>query len=268
MGKKRSGLAIHRRAYTWDINKFSISILNGIGSSDISNLTQVSIPGLLYDVTSPGFSALDDGDVPIPMAGMTFNFFGVNRTDSLYWSSNNALVFGTPNPNLEVNISRATVPAILLGNYDRLLKTFYYSNFISTNYSITTLLVTFYNYFTDLVGAATYQYKIRLIKENIGSQRQFVEVYVISSPPDTGYSSAIATYPSGLDINGNPQDTNANPIDSTKNSPYNITNGTNFLNPFGTTFSLTSPTANTSFVLASDYTGTTWNFTNNAYVNV
>jgi hypothetical protein len=40
------------------------------------------------------------------------------------------------------------------------------------------------------------------------------------------------------------------------------------LNPFGTTFSLASPTANTSFVLASDYTGTTWNFTNNVYVNV
>jgi hypothetical protein len=262
MGKKRSGLAIHRRAYTWDINKFIISILNGIGSSDISNLTQVSIPGILYDARPPEFLALDDGDVPIPMAGMTFNFFGVNHTDSLYWSSNNALVFGTPNPTSEVNISRATVPAILLGNFDRLLKTFYYSNYSGTNYSITTLLVTFYNYYLDLVGEATYQYKIRLIKENIGSQRQFVEVYVISSPPDTGYSSAIATYHSGS------VDTSGDAIDTTKNSPYNITNGTNFLNPFGTTFSLASPTANTSFVLASDYTGTTWNFTNNVYVNV
>jgi len=262
MGKKRSGLALHRKAYSWIMATFNISILSGVGSSDISNLTEVSIPGLLYDANSTEFPALDDGDVPIPMAGMTFNFFGVNRTDSLYWSSNNSLVFGTPNPNLEVNISRATVPAILLGNYDRLLKTFYYSNFISTNYSITTLLVTFYNYYLDLVGAATYQYKIRLIKENTGSQRQFVEVYVISSPPSTGYSSAIATYPSGS------EDTNGNAIDATKNSPYNITNGTNFLNPFGTTFSLVSPAANTSFVLASDATGTTWSFTNNAYVNV
>jgi hypothetical protein len=262
MGKKRSGLAIHRKAYIWDLSTFNISILSGVGSSDISNLTQVSIPGLLYDYSPPGFLALEDGDVPIPMAGMTFNFFGVNRTNSLYWSSNNALVFGTPNPHLEVNISRATVPAILLGNFDRMLKTFYYSNYSGTNYSITTLLVTFYNYFTDLVGAATYQYKIRLIKENIGSQRQFVEVYVISSPPSTGYSSAISTYPSGS------VDTNGNAIDATKNSPYNITNGTNFLNPFGTTFSLTSPAANTSFVLASDATGTTWSFTNNAYVNV
>jgi len=262
MGKKRSGLAIHRKAYIWDLSTFNISILSGVGSSDISNLTQVSIPGLLYDASIHGFAVLEDGDVPIPMAGMTFNFFGVNRTSSLYWSSNNALVFGTPIPLLEVNISRSTVPAILLGNYDRMLKTFYYSNFISTNYSTTTLFVTFYNYFTDLVGAATYQYKIRLIKENIGSQRQFVEVYVISSPPDTGYSSAIATYPSGsVDVNGYA-------IDATKNSPYNITNGTNFLNPCGATFSLTSPAANTSFVLASDATGTTWSFTNNAYVNV
>ena len=154
------------------------------------------------------------------------------------------------------------MPAILLGNYERKLKTFYYSNYSSANYSITTLLVTFYNYYTDLVGAATYQYKIRLIKENSGSQRKFVEVYVISSPPDTGYSSAIVSYPTGsLDSNGNA-------IDVTKNSPYNITNGTSFLNPCGATFSLVSPTVNTSFVLASDYTGTTWSFTNNAYVNV
>ena len=262
MGKKRSGLAIHRRAYSWDISAFIISILDGIGSSDISNLTQVSIPGALYDAGAPGFSALDDGDVPIPMAGMTFNFFGVNHTNSLYWSSNNALLFGTPSPLLEINISSATAPAILLGNYDRLLKTFYYSNYSGTNYSITTILATFYNYYTDLVGAATYQYKIRLIKENTGSQRQFVEVYVISSPPSTGYSSAIVSYPSGS------VDTNGNAIDVTKNSPYNITNGTNFLNPCGATFSLVSPTANTSFVLASDATGTTWSFTNNAYVNV
>jgi hypothetical protein len=243
---------------------FNISILSGVGSSDISNLTQVSIPGELTEAgISPGFSALDDGDVPIPMAGMTFNFFGVNHTASLYWSSNNALVFGTPNPALEVNISRATVPSILLGNYERLLKTFYYSNYSGASYSITTLLVTFYNYYTDLVGAATYQYKIRLIKENIGSQRQFVEVYVISSPPITGYSSAIATYPYSGSV-----DSLGNAIDATKNSPYNITNGTNFLNPCGATFSLVSPAANTSFVLASDATGTTWSFTNNAYVNV
>ena len=59
MGKKRSGLAINRKAYSWDISTFIISILNGIGSSDISNLTQVSIPGALYDAGAPGFSALE-----------------------------------------------------------------------------------------------------------------------------------------------------------------------------------------------------------------
>ena len=259
MGKKRSGLALHRKAYSWTIATFDISLLSGVGSSDISNLTQVNIPGTLYDVSAPGFAALDDGDVPIPMAGMTFNFFGINHTNSLYWSSNNALVFGTPNALLEVNISRATVPAILLGNYDRLLKTFYYSNFISTNYSITTLLVTFYNYYTDLVGATTYQYKIRLIKENTGSQRQFVEVYVISSPPSTGYSSAIVSYPSGS------VDANGNAIDSTKNSPYNITNGTAFQNTYG---SFTNMVSNQSFVLQSDINGNNWTFYNNYYVNI
>jgi len=45
----------------------------------------------------------------------------------MYWSSNNAIIFGTPHPNLETNINR-NLPSILIGNYDRLLKTFYYKN--------------------------------------------------------------------------------------------------------------------------------------------
>jgi hypothetical protein len=102
-----------------------------------------------------------------------------------------------------------------------------------------------------------------LIKETVGSQRQFVEVYVISSPPSPGYSTAISSYPSGTNI-----DANGNPIDATKNSPYNITNGTSFLNPCGSTFSTSSPSANTSFVFSSDASGSSWVFTNNSYVNV
>jgi hypothetical protein len=238
-----------------------LSILDGIASSDISGMTQVSLPGALYDVYPRDFAALDDGDVPIPMAGMIFNFFGANRTNSVYWSSNNALVFGTPRPELESNISRNEVPAILLGNYDRVLKTFSYSNSSFTNYSTTTILVRFYDYFEAAESDTTYQYKIRLIKENRGSQRQFVEVYVISSPPSPGYSSAITSYPSGS------VDSLQEPIDTTKNSPYNITNGISFLNPCGATYSLASPTANTSFVFVSDSTGTRWRFVNNAYVN-
>lgn len=273
MSKLRSGLANDRRRYRCycDTPTPSIGIVSGQGSIYSGNLEQVAIPGSLVDVAGRidvFADGLDDGDVPIPMANIVFNFFGTNYSTNLYWSSNNALIFGTPNPTLEVNIPRNPVPSILIGNYDRTLKTFYYKNIVKSNYSMTILRVTFYDYFANSISDSTYQYQIRLIKENIGYQRQFVEVYVISSPPSPGYSTAINSYPSGLDANGNPQDTNGNPIDSTKNSPYNITNGTIFLNPCGTTYSTSSPIANTSFVFSSDSTGTSWVFNNNSYVSV
>ena len=113
-----------------------------------------------------------------------------------------------------------------------------------------------------------YIYEIRLIKETTGDQRQFVEVSVVSSPPSPGYSSAAITYRSGSDVNGNPIDSNGFTIDQTKASPYNITDGVAFLNPCGTTFSTESPAAGTSFLFSSDSTGSTWTFTNNAYVNI
>jgi len=122
--------------------------------------------------------------------------------------------------------------------------------------------VTFYDYFTNTIADSTYQYQIRMIKENVGYQRQFVEVYVISSPPSPGYSTAIISYPSGS------VDSNGNTIDITKNSPYNITNGTNFLNPCGSTYSTNSPAGNSSFVFSSDSTGTSWVFNNNSHVSV
>jgi hypothetical protein len=271
MSKRRSGLANDRRAYGCNICNTleqNITIIYGPGSSYTENLTQVSIPGTLYDAGSSVNNLLDDGDVPITMGQTNFYFFGNNYKNQLFWSSNNALIFGTTNPQL-VDIPSNSLKSILLGNYDRKLQTFFYSNTSNTNYSITTILVSFFNYYLDVVNTSqTYQYKIRLIKENIGYQRQFIEVYVISSPPSPGYSSAAISYPSGVDINGNPMDSNGNTIDQSKNSPYNITNGTNFLNPCGSTFSLTSPPANTSFVFSSDSTGSIWSFTNNSHVNV
>jgi hypothetical protein len=270
MGKIRSGLANDRRRYGCSCApQFNMSVLSGTGYIYYGNFNQVTIPGSLTDVGSVIIpNTLDDGDVPIPMANIVFNFFGTNFSNNLYWSSNNALIFGTPNPQLETNISRNIVPSILIGNYDRALKTFFYTNIIQRNYSMTILRVTFYDYFTNTSSDPIYEYQIRLIKETIGSQRQFVEVYVISSPPSPGYSTAIISYPSGVDGNGNPIDSNGNRIDSTKNSPYNITNGTAFLNPCGSIFSTASPQGNTSFVFSSDSTGSSWVFTNNSYVNV
>ena len=255
MSRLRSGLANDRRRYRCYCEP-SIGIVSGPGYI-YGNLTPLSLSGLLD--TGNSNVGLDDGEVPIPMGNMVFNFFGTNS--NIYWSSNNALMFGTANTNLEVNIPR-NIPSILLGNYDRILKEFYYKNVVTQKYSMTIINITFYNYYTDSVSDPTYQYQVRLIKETVGLQRQFVEVYVISSPPSPGYSTAITSYPSGS------VDTNGNPIDSTKNSPYNITNGTIFLNPCGSTYSTTSPIANTSFVFSSDSTGTSWIFNNNSRVSV
>jgi hypothetical protein len=274
MIKRRSGLANDRRAYGCDCSAFTaptIGVVNGPGSPYTSNLTQVVLPGAIYDAGGSAIpNTLDDGNVPIPMGNIPFYFFGTNYSNSMYWTSNNAIIFGTASSmtiHLEVDIYRNLIPSILLGNYDRLLKSFYYSNTATANHSITTLLVTFYDYYTAQNTDPTYQYKIRLIKQNTGAQNQYVEVYVISSPPSPGYSSAAISYPSGTQ-GGNPIDSNGNTIDATKNSPYNISNGTSFLNLCGSTFSLASPVANTSFVFSSDSTGSTWSFTNNAHVNV
>ena len=251
MSRLRSGLANDRRRYRCYCEP--IGIVSGPGYI-YGNLTPLSLSGLLD--TGNSNVGLDDGEVPIPMGNMVFNFFGTNS--NIYWSSNNALMFGTANTNLEVNIPR-NIPSILLGNYDRILKEFYYKNVVTQKYSMTIINITFYNYYTDSVSDPTYQYQVRLIKETVGLQRQFVEVYVISSPPSPGYSTAITSYPSGS------VDTNGNPIDSTKNSPYNITNGA-FLNPCGSTYSTSSPSANTSFVFSSDSTGSSWVFNNNSHV--
>ena len=136
---------------------------------------------------------------------------------------------------------------------------------------MTVLHVHFREYYLgDTGNSLTFEYQIRLIKEKGGSQRQFVEVYVVfgfeSMCP--GYSTGIINYPLNTRISPVPYDSNGNAIDSTKHSPFNITNGINFLNPCGTTYSTVSPTTNTSFVFSSDSTGTSWVFTNNAYVNV
>lgn len=270
MSKSRSGLANDRRRYgCYCEPPLIIRIINGTGSIYTGSVTQVAIPGALYDSGQQLIpNTLDDGDVPIPMANMVFQFFGTNYANNMYWSSNNAIIFGTPtNPTLEVNIPRNLVPAILLGNYDRALKTFFYTNIAKSEYAITVLRVTFYDYFTDTASSPTYQYQIRLIKETSGYQRQFVEVNVISSPPSPGYSTANIMYPSST-VGQTPIDTNGNTIDSTKHSPYNITDGTRFFNPCGTTYSDASPSANTSFVFSSDSTGSSWVFTDNSHVNV
>ena len=217
---------------------------------------------------------LDDGFIKIPMTGNNFNFFGTDygAANSVYWNSNNALVFGeTLFDTNTVSLSRNSAPAILIGNYDRLASAFYYSHSTSTDnaFNITKILVKFSNYYTDIANLDAGVYQIRLIKEVAGAKRQWVEVSIISSPPSPGYSNnPSVSYPSGTDVSGNPQDSNGYAIDSTKSSPYNISNGTTFLNLLGSLYSTASPPAGTSFIFQSDELGNTWTFTNNAYLNL
>jgi hypothetical protein len=253
--------------------KAKLRIVNGNKSvtGSTSGLTVISFDGISDG--GDGAPFLDDAFVPIPLNNMVFNFFGTNYSTSITWNTNNALVFGTPFSNSTVSVSGATGKAILLGNYDRICKSLHYSNTVKSAYSYTTFLVAFSDYYTD--NTSTYKYQIRLIKENVGSLRQFVEVCMVTSPPSPGYSSnPSVTYPtgtqeyppsSGLFVG---QDSAGLPIDQTKDSPYNITNGSSFLNTCGSTFSTSSPPAGSSFVFSSDSTGSTWSFKNNCFVSI
>lgn len=245
-------------------------------SASTSGLTQIDFTGIFdagYGSQAPIAGVIDDGFIPIPTTGFNFNFFGTDyaAANQISWSSNNALVFGTtPSPNI-VSYSGNTAPAILLGNYDRMVSGLYYSTTSSsdTKFNISTILVTFANYYTDSTNLTIGTQRIRLIKEVSGQKRQWVEVSVISAPASPGYSNnVLVTYPSGVDIGGNAIDSNGLVIDSTKGSPYNITNGTTFLNLLGSLYSSASPPSGTSFIFQSDELGNIWTFTNNAYVNL
>lgn len=247
-----------------------------IVSASTSGLTQIDFTGIFdagYGSQAPIAGVIDDGFVPIPTTGLNFNFFGTDyaAANQISWSSNNALIFGaTPGPGT-VSYSANTAPAILLGNYDRLVSGLYYSNNTSsdTNFTISTILVTFANYYTDSTNLTAGTTRIRLIKEVSGQKRQWVEVSVIGAPASPGYSNnPLVSYPSGTNIGGQPIDSNGNTIDTTKDSPFNITDGTSFLNPLGALYSESSPANGTSFILQSDELGNNWTFTNNAYVNL
>ena len=264
----------------------SLTLVDGPISSDVSGLIKVSFIGIQDDGRAPAdassnifsqffdasgnVNVLDDSAIHIPTGGMDFYFFGTNygAANNIYWNSNNAITFG---PFTAPDIFKNTCPAILLGNYDRYCSGVYYGNYVTAGnkFAITKIVVYFSNYYTDLTGLTAGKYQIRLIREETGANRQWVEVTVISSVSSPGYSNnSSVTYPSGTDPSGNPINTNGQLIDSTKKSPYDITNGTNFINVTGTTFSTVSPQTGTSFIYESDSTGSVWEFYNHAYLNI
>lgn len=247
-------------------------------SASTAGLSQIDLTAIYdsgYGATSPIPGVLDDSFVPMPLNGNDFYFFGTNHglANTIFWNSNNALTFGAVFNSTITSINHDTGPAILVGNYDRLLSDIYYSNTVTSDskYKIYRMIVKFADYYTDTTNLDAGIYQIRLIKENAGAKRQWVEVSIISSPPSPGYSNNPAvSYPSGVNGLGQPLDSNGLTIDPTKDSPYNITSGTasSFLNSFGSLYSAASPAAGTSFILQSDELGNTWTFTEHAYLNI
>ena len=223
-----------------------------------------------------GIPVIDDGSIRIPMVERNFFFNGIDygASSNIYWNTNGAITFGPIGDPHVVSLSAGSVPAVLIGNYDRLTSKFYYSNYnISNNrFGITKVVVFLADYYTDTTGLDVGQYQIRFIKEFQGAQRQWIEVTVIRAPPSPGYSNnPTVTYISGTqkDAAGNTinQDSNGLPIDSTKNSPWDITNGTAFLNLLGNKFSTAHPPTGTTILYNSDREGKYWNASVGSHLN-
>ena len=157
---------------------------------DITAMTIISFEGINDSGYNTSPTQIDDGNVPIP-TNSSFFFFGTDYgiTNTIFLNSNNALIFGpyTQTRNT-LNLSATTCPAILLGNYDRLLSSVSYKSKTTSNYTIVTILSTFSNYYTDN-PILPCQMVIRLIREKSEQFRQWVEVTLITSPNDPGYSN-------------------------------------------------------------------------------
>lgn len=254
-----------------DMTKLDLSLLHDYGYTYTSNPPDnYSLPGTYEDVV-----------VQIPTGGKDFYFFGTNygALNNIFWNTNSVILFTTPAavaadnsyyggpPMIDVP-AVIRCPAILIGNYDRRQNSLYTSAYsVSNTYSVIKITSFFQNSYiqTDLIPN-TCQMEIRLIRELVGSNRQWIDVRIKKAPSITGYVYGTnVQYDQGWYGNN---DTEGNPVDPTKLSPYNITDGTQFYNPCGRTFSTTSPPHGSSFVFAGDSQGRNWTFANNYHVDV
>lgn len=245
---------------------------NALTNMDITGATYVDSLGNIdygYIIpTQPGTtlisgSTMDDVYLPIPMGSTNFFFFGqeYNSSNPMYWSTNSCLMFQNPGQRV-VSVQSSPYPAILLGNYDRRLNNLYVrDDSIQGKFSVISLFVFYENLSTNTTTPNTGQYQIRIIRGLTGEKRQWIEVRVAVAPAFTGYIANQVT-------------TDTNPLggnsyaDPTKLSPYNITNGSRYLDPCGTTFATVGPAAGTSFTFESDSQGASWIFRNNTYIPV
>ena len=237
-------------------------------------------PGVNTAPPAGSYLTCDDVYLPLPIGNVQFYFFGIPYTNNqIYWSTNCALLFGTtvggvafsPPDHRIVSVRSDSCPAVLLGNGDRRLDKLYIrDDSVSGKYYIITLFVYYEGYNRQMLHETNpADYQVRLIRELTGFNRQWIEVRMRTKPLDAngadspGYTSGMLT-----------SDTSPVPpygyiyADANLNSPYNITDGTTYYNPCGSTFATVNPVNGSSMTFESNATGTNWTFRNNTSVPV
>jgi hypothetical protein len=194
----------------------------------------------------------DDSFAYIPTnSTFPFFFFGTNygsgAATGIYWNTNNVIGFSMGTGNIQW--SATTGLGILCGNYDRRCDTnaLYWPIQSIGSFRILRFQANFRNYYSGGVGNEG-RMEVRMIRDT-ASGRQYIEFRIFKG---SGGANGGAISVAGYGGNNN----------------WNITNGTTFQNTYGTTFLSTFPADNTSHVLSSDSTGSTWTFNNTSYVNI
>lgn len=177
----------------------------------------------------------DDGTISIPW-DFDFFFMGTNyKSGSVYWNANGALGFGAlPNVVASRTWPATTGRAILFGLRDGRTNTLFVSpttvvSSSGNSYTIKSLYLKAQNWWSDNTPNRM-DLQIRVVRT---SGKQFVEIRCAAAPPAGGR--------------------------------WNISNGTNYLNTFG---SLTNVVPGQSYVLVSDATGSSWSFFPNYYLSL
>jgi hypothetical protein len=201
------------------------------------------------DITNK-FGNVDDSYARLPIA-IDFYFNGVNygtfQSGGVYWSTNNILSFGEGYD--ETYDISGGFAGIYLGTADRVIDSVYVVDTVKQgNFNIFKLIVNYYNY-TEPAGpgeSETGSFELRLVKEASGFFRQWIEVktnqaYNLDGEGRRAFWNIVFDSPdSGPEKNG-PQYT------------------------FGTLFTNLD---RSSFVLASDPTGTTWKLFDHTHLTI
>jgi hypothetical protein len=197
------------------------------------------------------FSANDDASAYLDFTGMDFYFFGINYGNSntgIYMNLNYAFGFGS-DAYIDYNNWLVTQKAILFDFFD----TYNINSYVSSPQTGSTSNIKyvriissgtdFNSYTSGDISTIKKQYEIFYVRDNAYQYMQF--------------NCNIGT----VDITQYPTNTNT----STANGS-NITDGVNFQNTFGSTFSVSGPQQGNSYVIRSDLNGNNWSFFPNTHL--